>query len=64
MMLRPRPEGGGSSAALPDGGDWRCLPLDGLEDVVVRDGPWHTAGGLQELETRVDEIDVEVPRDL
>jgi hypothetical protein len=56
--------GGGSSTALPRGGDWRCLPLDGLEDVVVREGPWHTAGGLQELETCVDEIDVEVSRDL
>jgi hypothetical protein len=39
--------GRGSSTALPRGGDWRCLPLDG-----------------QELEACVDEIDVEVPRDL
>jgi hypothetical protein len=56
--------GGGSSTALPRGGDWRCIPLDGLEDVVLRDGPWHRAGGWQECETCVDEIDVEVPHDL
>jgi hypothetical protein len=55
--------GGGSSTALPRGGDWRCISLDGVEDVVLRDGPWHTAGGRQELETCVDEIDVEVPHD-
>jgi hypothetical protein len=34
--------GGGSWSALPPGGDWRCIPVDGLEDVVVREGPWHT----------------------
>jgi hypothetical protein len=51
--------GGGSSTALPRGGDWRCIPLEGLENVVLRDGPWHTAGGRQELETCVDEIDVD-----
>jgi hypothetical protein len=55
--------GGGSSSALPPGGDWRCIPVDGLEDVVVREGPWHTGVRHQHLETCVDTIDVEAPRD-
>ena len=50
--------GGGSSSVLPPGGDWRCIPVDGLEDVVVRDGPWHTGVGDPRLETCVDVIDV------
>ncbi len=54
--------GGGSSSVLPPGGQWRCIPVDGLEDVVVRDGPWHTGVGHERLETCVDTIDVEAPR--
>jgi hypothetical protein len=54
--------GGGSSSALPPGGEWRCIPVDGLEDVVVRDGPRHTGVGHQHRETCVDAIDVEAPR--
>jgi hypothetical protein len=52
--------GGGTSSSLPPGGDWRCIPVDGLEDVVVRDGPWHTGFGHRNPETCVDEIDVAV----
>jgi hypothetical protein len=55
--------GGGSSSSLPLGGEWRCIPVDGLEDVVVREGPWHTGKGHHFPETCVDEIDVEAPRD-
>jgi hypothetical protein len=55
--------GGGSSTMLPAAGDWRCIPVDGLEDVVIRDGPWHTGAGDQDLETCVDKVDVEAPRD-
>ena len=55
--------GGGSASSLPPGGDWRCLPVDALEDVVVRDGPWHTGGSHRRPETCVDAIDVEAPRE-
>ena len=55
--------GGGSSSALPPGGEWRCIPVDGLKDVVVRDGPWHTGVGHQYPETCLDTIDVEAPRE-
>jgi hypothetical protein len=54
--------GGGGSKPLAPGGDWRCIPIDGLTDVTVRDGPWHTGSGHSEPETCVDEIDVEAPR--
>ena len=54
--------GGGSSSSLAPGGEWRCIPVDGLEDVVVRDGPWHTGSDHTVSETCVDEIDVEAPR--
>jgi hypothetical protein len=53
--------GGGSSSGLPAGGEWRCLAVDELEDVVVRDGPWHTGTDHGYPETCVDAIDVEVP---
>ena len=52
---------GGSASALPPGGDWRCIPVDGLNDVVIRDGPWHTGVGDQQAERCVDTIDVEAP---
>jgi len=34
--------GGTSSRGLLSDGDWRCLRLDGLTDVSIHDGPWHT----------------------
>jgi hypothetical protein len=55
--------GGSSSSALPLGGEWRCIPVDALEEVVVQDGPWHTGVEHGLPETCVDEIDVEAPRD-
>lgn len=55
--------GGGSSSGLPAGGEWRCIPVDGLEHVVVRDGPWHTGVVHEQPETCVDTIDVEAPSD-
>ncbi len=55
--------GGGSASALPTGGDWRCIPVDGLEDVVVRTGLWHTGVGHQHPERCVDTIDVDAPGD-
>jgi hypothetical protein len=54
--------GGGSTTSLPPGGEWRCIPVDGLTDVIVRAGPWHTGRGHTFPETCVDTIDVEAPR--
>jgi hypothetical protein len=51
--------GGTSSRGLEPGGDWRCLPLDGLTAVSVHDGPWHTRAHC-EPQSCIDEVDLEV----
>jgi hypothetical protein len=53
---------GESRRGLPTGGDWRCLPLDGLSDVALRKGPWHTDDRYRQAQTCIDEIDVAVVR--
>jgi hypothetical protein len=40
--------------------NWRCIPVDELRDVCVRDGSWFTAATHSRPETCVDVIDVEV----
>ena len=55
--------GGDSSSELgPPGSpqNWRCIPIDGLEDVEIIDRPWQTGGGHSKGQTCVEEIDVEV----
>jgi len=55
--------GGTSSAGLgPDGdpGNWRCIPIEGLKNVSVHNGPWHTAMNHSRKQTCVRSIDVEV----
>jgi hypothetical protein len=56
---------GGESSSRPiqttgSLGNWRCIPIDGLSDVKVRDGQWHTAPNHSRTQTCVDHIDVEV----
>lgn len=51
---------GGSTTGLPPGGQWRCIPIDGLKNVSVREGPWHTASDHTRPQTCVEAIDVEV----
>jgi hypothetical protein len=53
--------GGSSSSGLPPGGEWRCMPIDGLGDVTSRSGQWHT-GAHTRPQTCVDDVDVEVTR--
>ena len=54
--------GTSSSGLGPDGspGNWRCLFLDELSNVQVRDGAWHSAPNHSRPQTCVDNIDVEV----
>lgn len=40
--------------------NWKCLAINGLSNVTVRDGEWHTANNHSEAQTCVDWIDVEV----
>ena len=51
---------GESNRGLPPGGDWRCLPLDGLSDVSLHKGSWYTDDRYDQVQTCVDEIDVAV----
>jgi len=40
--------------------NWRCIPIEGLSQVKIVDGVWHTAPNHSRPQTCVDEIDVEV----
>lgn len=51
---------GGSSSGLPPEGEWRCIPIAGLSNVSVKDGPWHTGANHSKVQSCVDTIDVEV----
>jgi hypothetical protein len=50
---------GSSGSGLPPGGEWRCIPIRGLSDVVSRSGEWRTVAVMQP-QTCVDVVDVEV----
>jgi hypothetical protein len=52
--------GGSSSKGLPPGGEWRCLPLARLSEVVAIDGAWHSAAGDGRAQTCIDQIDIQV----
>jgi hypothetical protein len=53
--------GGSSNSGLPPEGDWRCMTIDGLSGVSVREGEWYT-GETQtdEPQTCVDLVDAHV----
>jgi hypothetical protein len=53
---------GGSNTGLPPGGGWRCLPIDGLSEVAVRDGEWHTASDYNGPGSCIDQVDLAIPR--
>ncbi|WDK83020.1 hypothetical protein [Xanthomonas campestris] len=55
--------GGTSSSGpiIPDAPkNWRCIPIEGLSAVTVKDGPWVTAANHSRPQTCVDEVDLEV----
>jgi hypothetical protein len=51
---------GSSSSGLPPGGEWRCIPIEGLSDVVSQTGAWYSGGDHTQPQTCVDLVDVEV----
>jgi hypothetical protein len=51
--------GGSSSRGLPPEGEWRCLPIAGLSEVVAVDGEWWTGATPTQAQTCVDVIDLE-----
>jgi hypothetical protein len=40
--------------------NWRCIPIDGLSDITVRDGEWFTAGRHSRPNTCIDVVEFEV----
>ena len=40
--------------------NWRCIPIDELSNVTVRDGEWHTSANNFHSQTCVDQIDLKV----
>ena len=54
--------GSGSKGPIAPGStnNWRCIPISGLSNVVVRAGSWHSADNHSKAQTCVDNIDVEV----
>jgi hypothetical protein len=55
--------GGSSSSGLEPAGsanNWRCVIVEQLLNITIRDGPWHTAPNQSRPQTCVDEIAVEV----
>jgi hypothetical protein len=55
--------GGSSRSGLAPAGssaNWRCIPIDNLSEVSVRDGPWYTAGDHTRRQTCVDRVEHEV----
>jgi 5'-deoxynucleotidase YfbR-like HD superfamily hydrolase len=54
--------GGESSQRLKPGGDWRCLILNELEGLKLRDGEWHHGSytGQRSRNSCIDQIDSDV----
>lgn len=38
-------------------GNWRCMPIDGLSNISVRPGDWHSAPNHSRPSTCVGEVD-------
>jgi len=52
---------GESSKGLSPEGQWKCMDVDGLSQVSLRDGPWHTGTRkTNEPQRCVDQIEAEV----
>lgn len=54
--------GQSSSGSIIPGAEnnWRCIPVSGLTNVLVRVGEWHTAYNHSKRQTCIDHVDVEV----
>jgi len=54
--------GSGSKGPVTPGGlsNWRCIPIDGLSNITVQSGEWHTAANHSKAQTCIDNIDIEI----
>ena len=56
--------GGQSSKGLPSGGQWRCLKLEEVKDVTLRDGWWYSGQEHAKTQSCVDDMFVDVNEDV
>lgn len=54
---------GGSGSGLSRGGEWRCLFLDKVTDVQLRDGPWHAGTSHNRPQGCVEVVDLDANPD-
>ncbi len=52
--------GGESKSGLPPGGEWRCLWLEKVSDVRLRDGPWFAGSSHTQPQGCVEAVDLDV----
>jgi hypothetical protein len=52
--------GGQSKSGLPPGGEWRCLMLEKVRDVSLRDGHWYTRAAHSRRQPCVESVDLDV----
>lgn len=50
----------GNASNLGERDRWRCMSLDALKDVEIREGEWHSASNYSVRSTCIKEIDLEV----
>jgi hypothetical protein len=51
---------GGSSKGLPLEGQWKCFLLARVNDIRLRDGPWHAGSSHQQPQSCVEDVDLDV----
>ncbi|MGN6585678.1 MAG: hypothetical protein ACTHJV_18440 [Rhizobiaceae bacterium] len=54
---------GQSRSGLPRGGEWRCLFLQKVRDVQLRDGPWRSGDSHTQPQGCVETVDLDVNPD-
>jgi hypothetical protein len=52
--------GGRSSSGLPPRGEWRCLWLSKVSDVLLRDGPWFAGSSHKQPQGCVEIVDLDI----
>jgi BrnA antitoxin of type II toxin-antitoxin system len=52
--------GGHSEKGLPPGGQWRCLFLSKVQNIRLRDGPWHAGDSHNQPQDCVEIVDLDV----
>lgn len=52
---------GSRGPVTPDSpNNWRCIPIEGLTNIELHAGEWHTADNHSRAQTCVDQIHIEV----